>query len=456
MKKNIILSADSYKHGNFDQFPPGTEYAFSYIKSQGGEYNKTVFFGLQGFLKEYLANPITKDQIDEADFVVKSHGQTFNRAIWDHIVDVHQGRLPVRIRAVPEGTVLPTKNVLVSIENTDPSCFWLPNFLETALLRAVWYPTTVATNSYETRKIILSALEKTGDSTLIDFKLHDFGACGSSSHEAAGIGGAAHLVSFMATDNISSLLYAREFYGANIAGFSMPAAGVSTITSWGEDREFDSYKNIIQRHSYLKGTLAITIDSYDVDRACTKIGEEFKLNLMDSGTGLVLRIRAGEPDEVIPRCLDILEEYFGSVTNKKGYRVLNYVTVMYGDGISIDNIANVLKVLEAKGFSADNVSFGQGGILLQSINRHTLKFVSRLSAVGIRDNSGHFEWHDVVRKSSDTHTGRMWLYKRADGTYYSQKEDWVNDADGLHMVFEEGHLKNEISFDHVRHNSRTT
>jgi nicotinamide phosphoribosyltransferase len=451
MKKNIILSGDSYKHGNFDQYPPGTEYAFSYIKSQGGDWDKTVFFGLQGFLKEYLANPITKDQIDEADSIIKSHGQTFNRAIWDYIIQIHQGRLPIRIRAVPEGSVVPTNNVLVSIENTDPNCFWLPNFLETALLRAVWYPTTAATNSYETRKIILSALEKTGDPSLIDFKLHDFGACGSSSYETAGIGGAAHLVSFMATDNISGLLHAREFYGANIAGFSMPAAGVSTITCWGEKGEFDSYKNMIQRHSYLKSTLAITIDSYDPYAACKKIGEEFKKNLIDSHSGLVVRLVAGEPTEVIPECLDILEKYFGSVKNKKGYRILNYITLMYGDDISIDSITNVLEILESRGFSANNISFGQGGILLQ---RHTLKFVSRLSSVGIRDNTGYFEWHDVVRGSSNNDTGRMWLYKRSDGTYYSQKEDWVDDADGLHIVFEEGQLKNEISFDHVRHNSR--
>jgi nicotinamide phosphoribosyltransferase len=344
---------------------------------------------------------------------------------------------------------------LVSIENTDPKCFWLPNFLETAILRAVWYPTTEATNSYETRKVILSALEKTGDPSRIDSKLHDFGACGSSSLETAEIGGAAHLVSFVATDNISGALYAREFYHAPMAGFSLPTAAVSTITSWGKDNEFESYRNLIQKHSYLKGSLAISIDSYDVYAACEKLGKEFKDDIIKSECSLILRVGSGDPVEVILKCLTILETHFGSTTNKKGYRVLNFVKLMYGDGIDRDTIKNVLDTLALEKFSADNVYFSQGGILLQNISRHTLKFVSRLSALGIRDTSGVFDWHDVVRKSNDGYTGRMTLYKRPDGSYYSRREEWVDDVDGLHVVFEDGQLKNEITFEQIRLNSRS-
>lgn len=234
INKSIILNSDSYKFSQYNQYPPGTEYVYSYIESRGGSWNDTVFFGLQAFIKEYLSEPITQRDIDFASELITAHGEPFNRAGWEYILNTHGGRLPVTIRAVPEGTIVPIKNVLATIENTDPKCFWLTSFLETALLRAIWYPTTVATNSYESKKIILQALEKTGDPSTIDFKLHDFGARGVSSMESAAIGGAAHLVNFLGTDTISGILFAREYYNAGIAGFSIPASEHSVACSYGK------------------------------------------------------------------------------------------------------------------------------------------------------------------------------------------------------------------------------
>ena len=217
LAKNLILNTDSYKVSMFKQYPAGTTGVYSYIESRGGRYDRTVFFGLQAFIKEYLLWPITQADIDIADEILTAHGEPFNRAGWQYILDKHNGYLPVVIRAVPEGTVVPVKNVLATIENTDPECFWLTTWLETALLRAVWYGTTVATQSYTIKQVILDYLERTGDPGTIDFKLHDFGARGVSSMESAGIGGAAHLVNFMGTDTITGVLYAREYYNAGIA-----------------------------------------------------------------------------------------------------------------------------------------------------------------------------------------------------------------------------------------------
>ena len=244
---NIILNSDSYKYSQFNQYPANTTGIYSYIESRGGKYDETVFFGLQAFIKEYLTAPITQDMIDEAELIITAHGEPFNRAGWEYILNEHNGYLPVRIRAVPEGTIVPVKNVLATIENTDPACYWLTSFLETALLRAIWYPTTVATNSREIKKLILDALEKTGDPTTIDFKLHDFGARGVSSLESAGIGGAAHLVNFMGTDTVEALLFARRYYNADMAGFSIPAMEHSTVTSWGRENEVASYRNMIKQ-----------------------------------------------------------------------------------------------------------------------------------------------------------------------------------------------------------------
>ena len=211
MTNNIILNSDSYKYSQFNQYPENTTVIYSYIESRGGLYDATVFFGLQMFLKEYLCQPITQDNIDEAELVITAHGEPFYREGWEYILREHNGYLPVRIDAVPEGTVVPVKNVLATIYNTDPKCYWLTSFLETAILRSIWYPTTVATNSYENKKQILESLKKTGDPESIGFKLHDFGARGVSSFESAGIGGAAHLVNFMGTDTVTALLYARKY-----------------------------------------------------------------------------------------------------------------------------------------------------------------------------------------------------------------------------------------------------
>ena len=194
MKTNLILNTDSYKTSHYLQYPPGTEYVSSYIEARGGDYDQTLFFGLQMFLKSYLVAPITQDCIDEADEVLTAHGVPFNRKGWQYILEQHGGYLPIEIQAVPEGCVVSVSNVLVQIQNTDPECFWLTSYVETALLRSVWYATTVATRSKACRDVIAQALEETAENLDgLDLKLQDFGARGASSNESAGIGGVAHL-----------------------------------------------------------------------------------------------------------------------------------------------------------------------------------------------------------------------------------------------------------------------
>ena len=155
INNSIILNTDSYKFSQYNQYPEGTTNVYSYVESRGGTWNQTVFFGLQIFLKDYLSKKITQEDIDTAEIIASSHGEPFNREGWEYILKEHQGKLPLRIKAVPEGSVVPVKNVLATVENTDPKCFWLTSYIETALLRAIWYPTTVASNSYESKKIIL-------------------------------------------------------------------------------------------------------------------------------------------------------------------------------------------------------------------------------------------------------------------------------------------------------------
>jgi nicotinamide phosphoribosyltransferase len=462
LAKNIILNTDSYKVSMFKQYPAGTTGVYSYIESRGGRYDRTVFFGLQAFIKEYLLEPITQADIDIADEILTAHGEPFNRAGWQYILDKHMGYLPVVIRAVPEGTVVPVKNVLATIENTDPECFWLTTWLETALLRAVWYGTTVATQSYTIKQVILDYLERTGDPTLIDFKLHDFGARGVSSLESAGIGGAAHLVNFMGTDTISGLLFAREYYGAPMAGFSIPAAEHSTITSWGRDGEVDAYRNMLTQFARPGTILAVVSDSYDIYNAASKLwGEELRQQVIDSGATVVIRPDSGDPVEVNRKLVEILGEKFGYTTNSKGFKVLNNVRLIQGDGINELTVRSILGAFMAMGWSADNIAFGMGGALLQIVDRDTQRFAMKASSAEING-----EWVNVVKdpitdSGKKSKAGRVTLWQSG-GEFVSaveQPKGWHdravgNFADALEEVYRDGKLIKEITFEQVRANAK--
>ena len=463
LAKNIILNTDSYKVSMFKQYPLGTTGVYSYIESRGGRYDRTVFFGLQAFIKEYLLEPITQADIDIADEILTAHGEPFNRQGWEYILSAHGGYLPVVIKAVPEGTVVPVKHVLATIENTDPKAFWLTTWLETALLRAIWYPTTVATQSHKIKQVILDALEKTGDPSTIDFKLHDFGARGVSSMESAGIGGAAHLVNFMGTDTITGVLFAREYYGAGIAGFSIPAAEHSTITSWGRDGEVDAYRNMLTQFAKPGSIVAIVSDSYDIYNAVDKLwGEELRQQVIDSGATVVIRPDSGDPDVVCRQLVQKLDAKFGSTVNSKGFRVLNNVRLIQGDGINESTIRMILGSFQAYGYSADNIAFGMGGALLQQLDRDTQRFAMKCSAVEI----GEGNWIDV-QKDPITDPGKK--SKAGCVTLWKSGSEWVSAVDQpkgwgdrgfgpytnmLETVYCDGKLIKEITFDEVRANAR--
>ncbi|MEK7195218.1 MAG: nicotinamide phosphoribosyltransferase domain-containing protein, partial [Patescibacteria group bacterium] len=213
---NPVEATDSYKVTHWRQYRPRTRTVYSFFESRGGAFPEVTFFGLQYILKRYLVGQVvTPENVAEAneDFALHfGNPDLCNQKGWDRILKKHGGRLPLIIRAVPEGANVPVKNVLMTVENTDPEVPWVTNYVET-LLSQVWYPSTVASQSRQMRKLVLSYLKKTGDPSLIDFKVHDFGFRGSTSVESAGIGGAAHLVNFKGTDTFQAIRVARKYYG---------------------------------------------------------------------------------------------------------------------------------------------------------------------------------------------------------------------------------------------------
>jgi nicotinamide phosphoribosyltransferase len=460
LENNIILNLDSYKTSMYNQYPPNTTGVYSYIESRGGAWEKSLFFGLQIFIKDYLTKPITKEDINIADEILTAHGVPFYRAGWEYILEKHNGYLPLRIRAVPEGTIVPTSNVLVTVEATDINCFWLTTQVETALLRAVWYPTTVATLSRSIKDIILPYLNLTGDPAGINFKLHDFGARGVSSMESAGIGGAAHLVNFMGTDNITGLLYAREYYDAGVAGFSIPAMEHSTVTSWGRDREIEAYRNMLKNYAKAGTILACVSDSYDVFNAAEKLwGEELRQEVIDSGAVVVIRPDSGDPVEVNIKLIEILGSKFGYTKNSKGYKVLNHVRLIQGDGVNENTIEAILHTFEVNGWSADNIAFGMGGALLQGVVRDTAKFAMKCSSACIDDVWEDVQKDPITDSGKRSKKGRIELWE-CGGEYQSSIEKPTNWVDRgvewkpvLETVFENGKLVKEYTFDEIRNRS---
>lgn len=461
MNTNIILNTDSYKTSHYRQYPPGTQYVSSYIESRGTDrgwagWNSLVFFGLQIFLKEYMSQPITMEMINEAEDIITAHGLTFNREGWEHILEEHEGFLPIRIRAVPEGTIVPLHNVLVQVQNTDPKVPWLTSYVETAILRAVWYPITVATQSWYIKQDIRMFLEETSvkdPDVEVLFKLHDFGSRGVSSKESAGIGGCAHLVNFMGTDTIEALLYAKRYYDEDMAGFSIPAAEHSTITAWGgPEQEIEAFYNMLNQFAVPGKLVAVVSDSYDIYHACEKLwGEELKDIVTQSGATVVIRPDSGDPVEVTLKVVNILMDKFGFTTNYKGYKVLpDCVRIIQGDGVNEKSILQILYNFKQNGISTENIAFGMGGALLQGLNRDTLQFAMKASAICVDG-----EWRDVWKKpitdsGKDSKRGRLGLRKTDTGFETVREEDMSVNEDILQVVYWDGIFMNEQSFAEIR------
>ncbi|XP_065829024.1 nicotinamide phosphoribosyltransferase-like [Oscarella lobularis] len=457
VEDNILFVADSYKVTHHKQYPPGTTTVCSYFESRGGKYPATVFYGLQYIIKRWLVGSVvTKEKIQAAKEVYQGHfspGQdVFNEEGWTYIVEKHGGRLPIVIKAIPEGTVVPYKNVLFTVENTDPKCYWLANYLETLLVQ-VWYPMTVATNSRAQKEVIAKYLIETADSVEgLPFKLHDFGYRGATSVESAGIGGSAHLVNFSGTDTIAGIIFARDYYGCPMAGFSIPAAEHSTVTSWGKEKENKAFKNMLDQ--FPTGAVACVSDSYDIWNACEKIwGEELHDQIVaraEKGV-LVVRPDSGDPPKVVCRVLNILGSKFKTSKNSKGYRMLpNYLRVIQGDGINYEMISKILEAMKKEGWSADNVGFGSGGALLQRLDRDTQKCAFKCSYAVVNGKGVNVFKTPITDTGKKSKKGRLTLEMR-DGKYVTVEEGAGNpEKDLLVTVFENGRLVKDYTFDEIR------
>lgn len=461
---NIIFKTDSYKEGHDPMYDEDTTQVYSYFESREGAYfPETVFIGLQPLIKKHLVKP----EVPDFDFVRKViNGHIGNGAFnekWLDMPTTDDGKyfnLPISIRAVPEGTPVPTGNVLMTIENTDKSgdMRFLTNFVE-SLLTHVWYTSTVASKSRFIKKMIYRYLERTSDNPedFIDFMLHDFGYRGATSDESGAIGGSAHLAIFRGTDTVPALLHIMENYNTtNVEGFSVYATEHSIMTQYGRAGEMDVVEKLLRNEKYKDGILSIVIDSYDWVNFIHQMGtERFKDLILNRKGQVVFRPDSGDPVSIITRAWGMLDNIFGSTINNKGYRILNpKIRLLWGDGIDIDGVEDILVGLAQIGVSVQDVLFGMGGALLQKVNRDTQRFAFK-SSHQTRGGFGYDIYKDPVDGSKKSKPGKLSLIKTDTGFKTVRTLDKSkNEEDELVEVFRNGTLLVDYTWDQVRYNAR--
>lgn len=451
---NPIFDTDSYKYSHPRQYPEDAAYVSAYVEPRKAweGLEEIVVFGLQAELAKLQGVVVTAAHVAEAEPFLKAHGLGLHVEGWRRIVEVHGGRLPVRIEALPEGTIARPGVAQMRVENTDPALPWLPGFLETRLLRAVWYPSTVASLSRHVVGEIRKRLILTdGSDAGYEFKLHDFGARGASSHETAALGGAAHLIASRGTDTAAGLVLARNIYGAEMAGFSIPATEHSTVTSFGREGELAFMDRLLDL--FPTGLVACVSDSYDLMRAVREYwGEALREKVLARDGVLVVRPDSGDPLTIVPEAIEALMEAFGFSETPTGYRLLNpKVRVIQGDGVDRFSIVEIMEAMMRRKLAIGNVAFGMGGGLLQKLNRDDFSWSMKVSAI---QRNG--VWSDVFKDpitatgSKTSKRGRQGAVWEGGALVARRKEEIPKGCDALEAVFEDGEILRAWSFEEIR------
>lgn len=414
------LLCDFYKVSHREQYPKGTEYVYStWIprESRVEGVRSVVAFGFQAFIQRYLIDYFNENFFDrDEQEVVHEYKRLISYTLGGipdatHIRNLHRlGYLPLEIKAVPEGTLVPLRVPMLTIENTRPEFFWLTNYIETLFSTEVWLSSTSATLAFEYRKMLQAYAEETNPELanfIVPFQGHDFAMRGMSSLQSAAASGAGHLLSFTGTDTIPAIFYLEDLYGADITkelvGTSIPATEHSVMcaaTPAGQD-ERDAYKRLLTE-VYPTGMVSVVSDTWDLWGVLTEVLPSLHDEIMareDNGPlpgKLVIRPDSGDPVKIIcgdagsddPRArkgvVELLWDEFGGTTTDQGYKQLDsHVGVIYGDAITLARCEAICKQLKEKGFASTNMVYGIGSFTYQYNTRDTFGFALKATQVQI-------------------------------------------------------------------------
>jgi len=435
------LLADFYKVSHMEQYPKNTEKVYSTWTPRVSRIEgitEVVAFGFQAFVKEFLIDYFNTNFFErplediEVEYRrVLRHTLGVAKPNSSHIVALHKlGFLPLKIKAVKEGTKIPIRVPMLTIENTIPEFFWLTNYIETLFSCQVWQPITSATIANKFRSILDFYAERTGgDMGFVQFQGHDFSMRGMSSLESAKASGAGHLLSFTGTDTIPAIMYLEQYYNANIekelVGTSIPATEHSVMCAYGRD-ELDSYRHLITE-VYPAGFVSIVSDTWDLWSVLRNVIGKLKPEIMSRDGRVVVRPDSGNPADIIcgnqkaehgtdefKGVIEILWDIFGGTVNDKGFKQLDsHIGCIYGDAISLIRCEEICQRLEAKGFASTNMVYGIGSYTYQFNTRDTFGFALK-STYGVFGGQEQRLYKDPVTdtdKIKKSQTGMVVVFR---------------------------------------------
>jgi nicotinamide phosphoribosyltransferase len=476
-RTNPLLLTDFYKVGHKFQYPPGTTLVYSNLTPRRSRLaaNEMVFFGLQYFIQEYVLDYFNDHFFRQPKAaVLDSYRRRVRTALgadlpnYDHIANLHDlGFLPIRVKAVPEGTLVPMRVPCMTLVNTRPEFYWLTNFFETLLCSVIWQPCTSATIAYEYRKLLTRWARKTGmPEAFVQWQAHDFSYRGMSSPESAILSGMAHLTSFTGTDTIPAIDALERHYGADadrdLVGGSVPATEHSVMCAGSKDGELDTFARLIAE-TYPNGIVSIVSDTWDHWKVLTSFLPALRAQVLARNGKVVIRPDSGDPVKIIcgdpegatpaqrKGVIELLWDVFGGTVTPTGHRLLDsHVGAIYGDSITLERANQIAQRLADKGFASQCV-LGVGSFTYQYNTRDTFGLAMKATYVEVNGEPRPIFkdpiTDDGTKKSA---TGLLRVNSGVPPTV-SELVTWEEEQEGLlQVVFEDGKVSNTATLAAIR------
>ena len=490
MNYNPLNTIDFYKADHRRQYPTGTQFVYSNFTPRSSRLapvaesfdDRVVFVGLQGFIKNYLIKAWDEGFFKQPkNEVLAKYKKRMDKSLGegaiplDHIEALHDlGYLPLKIKALPEGSRVNIKVPMFTVINTLPEFFWLTNYIETAISAEIWKPSTTATIALEYRKLFTKYAIKTGAPLeFVDIQGHDFSSRGMSGIVDAAQSGLGHLTSFIGTDTVAAIDYAEEAYNAenDVVGVSVPATEHSVMSMGLQNNEIETFRYLI-KDLYPSGVVSIVSDTWDFWKVITEYSKELKSDILarqENAIGLakvVFRPDSGDPVKVIvgdpdadvgspeyKGAVECLWDIFGGTVSDSGYKILNErVGLIYGDSITLPRAKAILESLEKKGFASNNIIFGIGSYTYQHLTRDSFGFAMKATWGQVADEGRNISKDPVTdRGDKKSASGLLRVEENESGFILFDKQSKEQETQGLlQTVFEDGRLVKETSLAEIR------
>jgi nicotinamide phosphoribosyltransferase len=476
---NVFLATDAYKVGHHLQYPKNTTKVYSNFTPRSNKYapkvcDKVVSFGQQMVMqqiKEMFDDTFFSKDKTEVCGEIKTEYSLLLNCSYDvsHIEALHDlGYLPIKVKSLPEGTLVPMGVPVLTIYNTKEEFYWLTNFLETLISNLLWKPMTSATIAHAYKKKLTDWCLKTDKDAIdfVNFQGHDFSMRGMDSIDATISSGLGHATSFMGSDSLPVIHGARKYYSAdNFVIGSVNATEHSVMCAGGSEEgdELATFRHLMK--TFPTGILSIVSDTWDLWKVLTEYLPELKEEILDRDGKIVIRPDSGDPVDIIcgerdtvnvnasKGVIELLWDLFGGTINKQGYKVLDsHIGAIYGDSITLDRAEEICKRLEAKGFASTNIVLGIGSFTYQYNTRDTFGFAMKATYVEI-NREGREIFKDPITDDGTKKSAKGLLYVHKEDGDYSLIDQckWEMEGTGqLITIFEDGKFFNNVSLNEIR------